>query len=435
MLRQKKYQLILLAVLLLAGRLLYGLTSEFWFEDELQIYLIGLKSYATHTWPYYGPDVVYTQTQIPGALQGLLISMAFHICPLPEAPAVLLNLLSFASLSLLAFYVSRHIKSLPSWLIWAWIMTLSWTMDYSTRVVNPSYVLVFSIPFFICITDALKIYTESIIPKRAAFFIMGLCAFLIMQLHLSYVLMLPFIALAFAFSFRKNSIKENIAMGLLFLAGAFIGSLSLIPSWLLDDHAKGIGSNIVFNAENYKNFPLILVRYFLFASYEIPFIMGGSTSERMKVISESIWMTPFTLYLLIFGLFLTGLFIILLFKKRESEEWKKMTHLTLFGFMVLFMSFFFSVKSPSSHTFYLLLPIPVMYSFHCYEWLNKKYRVWKKLMYAALISVLFFYAGLGLYNYRHKSLYTNRDKVVRALEEKNYKLVDERRADRWGYGY
>jgi hypothetical protein len=281
----------------------------------------------------------------------------------------------------------------------------------------------------------LKIYSAPVIPKRMAFFVMGLCIPLVMQLHLSYVLMLPFAALAFALSSRKNSFRENIAVCFLFLAGALIGSLSLIPTLLLHDDVKGIGSNVVFNAGNYQNFFLILTRYLLFASYEIPFILGGSTSERLKVVSENIWMAPFTLYLLVFGLFLIGVFILLFFKKNKTEEWKQITYLTLFGFVVLFMSFFFSVKAPSSHTFYLLLPVPVMYSFHCYEWLSKKYNAWKKLMYAALISAAFFYTGLGLYNYRHKSLYANRNKVLRALEEKNYKLVDERRADRWGYGY
>src|SRR5687768_18615743 len=86
-------------------RLFYGLCCEFWFEDERQIYLIGLKYFTTGQWPYFGPDVVYTQTQIPGALQGLLVGLTLHIWPVPEAPYILLNLLSFFSLLFLAWYI------------------------------------------------------------------------------------------------------------------------------------------------------------------------------------------------------------------------------------------------------------------------------------------------------------------------------------------
>ena len=40
----------------------------FWFEDERQVYLIGLQSFARGEWPYFGADVVWTGGQVPGAL-------------------------------------------------------------------------------------------------------------------------------------------------------------------------------------------------------------------------------------------------------------------------------------------------------------------------------------------------------------------------------
>ena len=88
-------------------RLWYGTCSEFWRADEKQIFLIGLKSYTTRTWPWFGPDVGPTPIQMPGALQGLMVALPFFVAPVPEAPFVLLNLLSFASLCFLAWYC-RH---------------------------------------------------------------------------------------------------------------------------------------------------------------------------------------------------------------------------------------------------------------------------------------------------------------------------------------
>src|SRR6476660_283543 len=84
-------------------RLLFGLTREFFFEDETQIFLMGLRHYATGAWPYFGADVVWTKSEIPGALQPLLVSIPLWIVPIPEAPFVLLNVLSMAGLSAMAW--------------------------------------------------------------------------------------------------------------------------------------------------------------------------------------------------------------------------------------------------------------------------------------------------------------------------------------------
>src|ERR1041384_953810 len=100
--------LFLLVLSLFLFRLFFGLCNAKWHGyDELQTYLIGLKCYATGTWPYFGPDLTGNEnlnyhSQIPGALEGLLIGLPFYILPVPEAPFILLNLLSIAGIFLLA---------------------------------------------------------------------------------------------------------------------------------------------------------------------------------------------------------------------------------------------------------------------------------------------------------------------------------------------
>src|SRR5579864_7775661 len=101
--------------LLVAGiiifRFLYSLTQEFWFPDEdvLQINLIGLKSFTTHTFPYFGADLVYNGSQIPGALQGYLVSIGWFIWKIPEAPYIVLNILLTLSMGFLAWYASKRL--------------------------------------------------------------------------------------------------------------------------------------------------------------------------------------------------------------------------------------------------------------------------------------------------------------------------------------
>ncbi len=421
---------ILLIIALFLFRVIYGLVSEFWFEDDLQIYLIGLKYYTSHSLSYCGPDVIYTHTQIPGALQEILVGAGFFLLPLPETPTLVLNILSFLSLSFFAFYISKRISVLPKWLIWVWVMTLSWTMDYSTRIVNPSYVIIFSIPFFICLLELLPVYKTSIVPKKISYFVIGAMPFLIMQLHLSFVLLFPFIFIVFFFEIKKSiSIQEKLLNVFIFIFGALIALISVIPAWFINSPRKNVSSNIVFNVDNYKEIITVLLRYLSFATYEIPNILGGRNETRFKIINSHIWMAPFTLYLFLFGSFLVVVFIYVFFKYKTNTEWRKIKYLTLFGYIILFLSFFFSIKGPASHTFYLLLPLPVIYSFYCYEWLWVKFKGWKILMYTAIFSSIFFYTGLGLYNYKHYSLYYNREKIVKAIQMKDYKILGLRRTD------
>jgi hypothetical protein len=417
-------------------RTLFGLVSEFWFEDELQIYLIGLKSYTTNTWPFYGPDVVYTNTQISGALQGLLVSIPLYLFPQPESPTIFLNILSFLSLSFFAYYVTKRFQSIPKWFVWIWVMTLTWTMNYGTRVVNPSYILIFSIPFFVSILELLPIY-KNIISKKLTYFCLGLTPFLIMQLHLSFVLLFPFIGLVFFFEFKNKitTIRHKLIFLGLFLLGALIGISTVIPTWIMGSAAKSVDSNIVFNIDNIKNLGIIIARYFCFASQEIPYILGGSNQNRMDVINSNFWMAPVTYYLLIFGFALIGLFLIGFFIDRKNKEFTKIKYLNLFALGITFASFFFSIKGPSSHTFCILLPLPIIYSFYCFQYLWNKSKYWKYPFYLAIICCFFFYTGLGIYNYTNKSLYKDRARIEESIKKKDYKILGTRRTDEWGYGY
>ena len=71
--RRWRIALILAACFLF--RLFFGLSREFFFEDQTQIFLLGFRYYATDAWPFFGPDVVWTRSEIPGALQALLVGV------------------------------------------------------------------------------------------------------------------------------------------------------------------------------------------------------------------------------------------------------------------------------------------------------------------------------------------------------------------------
>src|SRR6187551_3884169 len=97
---QKKLRITIGLIIIVAFlfRFIFGLNYDFWYVDNVQVYLIGLKFYTTGLWPYWGSDVVYYHSAIPGALQGLLVGLPFYLFEIPEAPVFFLNLLSLFSL-------------------------------------------------------------------------------------------------------------------------------------------------------------------------------------------------------------------------------------------------------------------------------------------------------------------------------------------------
>ena len=157
---------------LFAFRLFFGLASDLFSEDYTQVFLLGLSYYATGGWPYFGPDVTWTSSEIPGALQSLLVGVPFHIAPVPEAPYVLLNVLSMGCLCLFAWYLCERLRDLPRWLVWGWLLTVPWTLEYSTNIINTSYVLPAGLVFFIGFFEAWPSMTLRRLSPTTAHFLM-----------------------------------------------------------------------------------------------------------------------------------------------------------------------------------------------------------------------------------------------------------------------
>lgn len=416
-------------------RLVFGLCLEFWngTGDERQIYLIGLKFYTTGAWPYFGPDVTY-KVQIPGALQGLVVGLPFYILPLPEAPYLLLNILSFASLCFFAWYCSRRLPEIPRWFIWAWLLTAPWTICLSTQVYNPSYVLPGAIIFFVAAIETYPFLTRDLVPLRWAFFMMGLALFWIMQFHLSWVVLVPYVAIAFYFQFRKTG-RKAFASVAWFVGGAAIPGSLLIPTFIRYGFEKGAGNTnkaVEFNPANLlRHLNIVegvLGRFLSFASFELPRFIGANLAERLGFMKEHPWLIPFVIFLTVAGILQCVAMLFLWFKKGHSQkDWRAVKYFTLATVVLLYFSFLFSTKSPLSHTFYLTLPVAMLYSLYCWSEFLKQ-RGWQKFAVLFITCGIIFEAGLAAHNYTRVSIYVDRNRVVEAIRKKDYHLLGERRA-------
>ncbi len=424
---------IVLLVLAFAFRLAFGLSSDFWSDDERQIYLIGLKFYATGAWPYFGPDVTNT-IQIPGALQGLVVGLPLYVWHAPEAPYVLLNVLSFLSLCFFAWYCTRRLPEIPAWIIWAWLLTAPWTLNISTHIFNPSYVLAGGIFFFVGLFETLPFLRRDIIPAKYANLMMGLALGWVMQFHMSWVVLALLSLAALFFQYRTEGRTRLLSALVWFAVGAVITGSFLLPTFAKYGLTNGAGSTsevVGFNARTLLKHlnPVegILGRFLSFASFELPRFIGGNNGTRWQFMERHLWLVPVVVFVGLAGLLQPAALVALWFRREHRHaEWRALKYFTLSLLALLYVSFVFSFRAPHSHTFYVTLPVAMLYSLYCWSRYLEQRR-WQRFAAVFLACGVVFHAGLALDNYRRKSMYVNRRIPAAAIEAKDYRILGERR--------
>ncbi|MCM3906111.1 MAG: hypothetical protein ND866_30875 [Pyrinomonadaceae bacterium] len=429
-LKQRRVFITLLAVAFFF-RLGFGLCSEFWTNDEKQIYLTGLKFYTTGEWPYFGPHIT-DYIQIPGALQGLIVGLPLYLLPIPESPFILLNVLSFASLCLLAWYSIKRLPEIPVWFVWSWLMIAPWTLNFSTHIVNPSYLLPGSILFFVGALETYPQLRKNLIPLSWANLMMGVSLFWVMQFHMSWVVLVPYALVSFYLQYRLG---ESLLKALSFFTlGAILSGAFLVPTFLKYGLVEGLGGTnhtVQLNPANLLTHLNIvegvLGRFLSFASFEVPRFLGRNTVKRLEFIKEEVWLVPFILFLFIIGILQPiGLIVMWFSRTHMQSDWKAIKYLTLFTVILLYVIFMFAFRDPAAHTFYVTFPIVILYSMYCWNKLLRNTR-WRTLAKIFIVSGIIFQAGFAAHNYSRISLYVNRSIPQAAIDQKDYRILGERR--------
>jgi hypothetical protein len=420
-------RLTLLALAAFAFRLAFGLCSEFWFEDETQVFLLGLRTHATGQWPYFGPDIGGIRAQLPGALQALLVSLPMDVVPVPEAPFVLLNLLSLAALVGFAWYVRRRLPSLPAWLVIGWLLTAPWTLNFSTHVVNVSYLLPAGILFFIGALEALPPLRAGAIDVRAAHFLMGFALLCVVQLHMSWVVMAPFLLVALACRAREGIAPLARTVAWTAAGAALPGSLLVPTLWAHGLLAGGTEQSLRPEWLDPSKLVLIAMRFLSFASFEIVRFLGRSTARRFYFFSQHLWLAPFGAVLGLAGLAQPALMGWLWFKRNADDpSWRALKWTVLATVLFLYFSYFFaSNKDPQAHAFYVVAPLAMVYAFHCFRQVDSE--CFRKVAAAVLVLGLVYHAGLAAARFKERSLYKNRRVVMAALRRNVPEILSHRR--------
>jgi len=428
--QHKKYLLLFIGLVLF--RTAFGLSQPFFSPDELQTYLIGLKWYCHGGWPYFGPDLVVTETgyysQIAGPLEAWMVGYPLVIWPFPESPTLFLNLFSTAAIGLLAWYLSKRLPEIPFLFLFAWIALLPWNLHESTNPINPSYLLLGSVLFFIGFLEAVPSFSKDYVPPAVAFAMMGFGLVWDMQFHSAWVLLPPFVLLAFSLRLRDKQfhfMHDFVA----FLMGAAPLVALLVPTYLkygLNQGTGGFHLAGAFNLNNFLAFFTILGRFLSLPCFEtLRFINIGS--KWWEFLLQQYWILLPGIFMMVMGVLQPiSLLVLGWFKDAKHPEGRTLSKIVLFAFLVVWAGFCFTSKEPLAHIYYILLPLLVVYSLYIWSrWAN--HRVVRLLGWACLAASLWFQTGYALHMAKTQSLYTNRPLVQKAIQEKNETVLGERR--------
>jgi len=422
-------------------RLAYGLTSIFWTEDERQVYLIGLRSFARGEWPYFGADVVWTGSSLPGAMQGLLIRWPLSAWSVPEAPFVLLNALSFGALCFFAWYLCRRVPLVPKWVVWGALLTLPWTLNFSTHVVNTSYILPGALVFFVGFLEAAPSFRIGALPVGLAWLLMGAGLLFLVQIHMSWVLLPAYVAVA-AFDQARRSPRALLPAAGAFAVGALLTGSLVVPTLLRYGlTAGGIERTVQFQPQGAVALLAILARFLSFAAHETNRFLGLDMAERAMFLWRQPWTVPFALVATVVGFVQPVVMAAAWFRRSPGgREWARVKWLAAGTVLWIYASFFFSVRGPLAHAFYVTSPVAFVYAAHCWQMFaaaaapaggRRRLRVptaWvERIAAVALVSGVVMHAGLAIDRAPRRSLYLDRPLVQAAISSRNDRFLGDRR--------
>jgi hypothetical protein len=338
----------------------------------------------------------------------------------------MVNILTFGALAFLGWYIGKLLPAIPRWFVWLWVLTCPWTVYYSTTVLNPSYALVGGIFFFVAFMESIPSLAGRLINRNMSMFLMGFSLFWTIQFHMSWTLMIPY--LGYSFYISVSTFRSPGKDFLFFCSGALVPLATLLPTYFQYGFIAGTGdagANIQVNWQNVQQVITLISRYLSFASYELPRFLGPNTPARLELVKQYWPLAPFFVFLLVTGLLQpVVLFAYLFVPSGIPTPVRKLTGITM---AIIWISFFFSVKGPSSHTFYITFPLAMIYSMYAWKELFR-YGWFRKTMAAMIISGFLVSGAIMHEHYFSRSLYKNRALVQKAISEKNYHLLGERRS-------
>jgi len=341
--------------------------------------------------------------------------------------------LSFAALAAFSWYLCQRLPSVPRWLIWGWFLTIPWTLQFSTHVINPSYVLPAAVVFFLGFFEAVPVFSLGRLRPSTAHFMMGAALTWIMQVHMSWPLLVPYILVAW-FSRRTDGAASLGLNAAAFGAGALLPGLLLIPTFLRYGIHAGSGGTLRNFHIHFVN-PWVIVttigRLFSFPSLEISRFIATDGAKRLELFERHMWLVPAAVLVWAAGI-LQPLWMFREWWRRsvrrskdDPRHWLALRRLVAGTIVLVYGSYWFVMEPAQAHAFYVLAPIAFVFAAYCWTFIDSPR--WRAVAAGVLAVNVIFHAGLAVTQASDRSLYKNRGIVVAAIQLKQPEIFAHRR--------
>jgi hypothetical protein len=237
---------------------------------------------------------------------------------------------------------------------------------------------------------------------------MGFGIFWIMQTHFSYVFLLPLAAYALYAQAQEGRLGKAVVG---FFSGAAPMLALILPTWIVFGLSR---SNVA--------------RYLSMVCFEVPRFLEEHTHQRIAFLLNRPWLLIPGVIFWVGGWIQAILLFIAFFRRRHPEpHWAQIRNWTVGCLLFVYLCFWFTTKSPNTHIYLVFYPLVMLYS--CYVWslFSKipKIGLWVRIL---LVMALYYQAGLAIAKWPGDSMYkVDRPKVVKALEQKDYRIFHDRR--------
>jgi len=415
--RTRTLLIILSVVFLFCLRCFLGIQINFSHRDYEQIYLMGLENALSGKWSYWGPDVVWSYTRLPGALQGLLAGIPLKLVKHPYSPIIFSNLISSAGLIALALYSKLRFPDLSLFFLLFLFMLCPFCLFNGVVLLNTAYLIFTGAILFIAVFE-LFLYRDKMLLRNSSlyFFIMGFSLLLTYQLHLTWVMFLPFILVLSYMEWRSAPHRFGKSL-LFFAAGSLLSGLTLLPTiWEYGTvMMRNAGGNVAFDPSRLLAFIDLFARYLGMATFDIL----PSQDFVALAMDKSVFNFSLIWSVRIFTIFqFLGVCVSLFFVKK-SIEFKRTLLLFALTLVMALSLYTLSNKHLSARTYILLYPIPMWITMFAYSYLVR-FRIIKLILQCALVLLTVAALDIGISNFNDRySFHAVENKIETAIKTRD----------------
>jgi hypothetical protein len=299
-------------------------------------------------------------------------------------------------------------------------------------VYNPSYLLFLSCLFFVAFFELVPSLTGNLLPAWAAFFLLGSSFGAAVQIHLSWVLLVPFLLAAIFARARARLLTPSQIAWLLLGAGVSIALLvPTAAAYGLQSLFEALGSHVRVRRNGVSALVTIIARFLSFASFEMPHVLGRSGQAQADLLRQSPWLVPLLVALGIVGLVQPFVLLAVILRpallKLPGDPCRCVRGLVLATVLLTWTAFLFTSRPPTARNYYILCPVAFLAGYLAFGSLivTPRARQWAVCILACNIV---FHIGLAATRLAIVPWATRRATVSRAIEQNDYRILGERRA-------